>query len=297
MENIKAEAKVGLIVLVSLSIVIFTIVWGKNYKLTKTYHPYTISFPNVMGLEKGARVLIHGLTMGSVRDFHLRSDGVLADIMVIKDIEIYDDASAYIESPGFVDEKVVVLMPGVSGKTLPVGSTMKGTAPPTFSEVLNDVSSLSENVGSALDEITQVSQNLNSFIDDPALMGSVTKTLNNLASASRNLNNLISHGKPQVDSTLSNMTRISTKASNMMDKYESGIDTIFTNLVILSADLHNVTATIKDFSDIIHNENSSLGKIISKDDLYNDLRRVTANLDSMITEFRKNGVKTKLSIF
>ena len=297
MKTKNAQIKVGVIVLLSIAIVIFTIIWGKNYKLTKTYHPFTIFFPNVLGLEEGAQVLINGMTMGRVKHFHLRNEGVMVDVVVIKDVEIYDDAAAIIETPGFIDEKVVIIDPGVSGNVLPEGAQIPGKSPPTFTQLLAYLNHLGDNLGVTLSEITQVSSNLNSIIENPEIMGNVISTLDNLTATTNNLNAMIVDSKPGVDSTLHNMTRLSSKAVNLVDKYEADIDTIFGNLVVLSGELHNMAATVNEFSNSINNKNSSLGKVMTNDDLYNDLRRVTANLDTLITEFRKNGVKTKLKIF
>lgn len=297
METKYAQAKVGLMVLVAMAIVVFTILWGKSVKLTQTYRSYEIYFDNVLGLEKGALVLVNGVSKGRVKNFMLSNGGVMVEISIAKDVSFFTDAYAIIEIPGFMEEKVVVIVPGSSGQPFPKGERLPGISPPSLSQVFTYLNDLGDNLGSTLKEISAVSSGLKSIVSNPEFVSNVNSTTKNLADVTKSLQELIDTSKPLIDSTLDNASALSARVLSLVSRNETDIDTIISNLVKLSDELNQMTITVNEFTRYMNNENSSLGKLLNSDELYQDLRRVTANLDSLITEFRTHGIKTKLKIF
>ena len=78
------------------------------------------------------------------------------------------------------------------------------------------------------------------------------------------------------------------------------IDTVSANLVALSAQLkqlplsstmdnvNEVTANLVRFSNQLNDQSSTLGKLTNDPELYNRLNRVTADIDSLILDIKKN---------
>jgi len=297
METKHAQAKVGFVVLVATAIVVFTILWGKNIKLTQTYKTQHILFPSVLGLEEGASVLVNGLIMGRVKEFSLRTDGVLTDILIEKDVELYTDAYAFIETPGLMDEKVVIIVPGSSGELIGEGALINGKSPPTFTQLLAFAGDMAEDLRSTMKQIENLSISLNSLLNDSNTSVNLASSLENLNRTTKSIDDLITRSRPKIDSTLTNITSLSLQAKNIMDRHGANIDTIVVNLVSLSEQLHTMTSSMGEFSDALQNGEGSLSKLLYDDALYNDFQRVTANLDSLIVDIRTKGIKTKLKIF
>jgi len=297
METKYAQAKVGFVVLVASAIVIFTILWGKNINLTQTYKTQHILFPSVLGLDEGASVLVNGLIMGRVKEFSLQANGVQAVILIEKDVELYTDAYAFIETPGLMDEKVVIIVPGSSMQTIGEDDLIIGKSPPTFTQLLAFAGEMAEDLRSTMKEIETLSMALSSLLTDSNTTVNLASSIENLNRTTKSIDELITRSKPKIDSTLSNITTLSLQAKNIVDRHEANIDTIVVNLVFLSEQLHTMTNTIGEFSDALQNGEGSLSKLLYDDALYNDFQRVTVNLDSLINDIRKKGIKTKLKIF
>ncbi|MFH1861374.1 MAG: hypothetical protein ABH878_01060, partial [bacterium] len=64
-----SEAKVGITVLLALAILVVSILWGKQVRLTTGAVEFNVLFDDIVGLEKGAVVLVNGMKKGRVKEF------------------------------------------------------------------------------------------------------------------------------------------------------------------------------------------------------------------------------------
>lgn len=293
MDNKLAQVKIGLMVLTAVVIVIASVVWGKSMTLSRSYETYRIFFPDVIGLEKSAEVLVNGVPRGRVEKFELRPEGVIVKIRLKDSVVLYTDAYALIESPGLMASKAVALIPGASGEPFPQDELIPGQRLHSYTQMIASVVEIGGRLTSTLDEIHNTSAALRNVITNP----SINETIENLSAAVVELRRFAASGRTGVDSALSNMNSLVSRAGNFVEKSEAKIDTLLTSLTVLSYQMRGIAASVDTIAQSVSSGESTLGKLVKDDQLYNDLIRTLGDLDSLIVLIRNKGVKTKVSIF
>lgn len=297
MEDKYAQTKLGLVVFIAMGILIFAILWGKSIRIAQNYHRVSAFFSDVTGLEKGARVLVSGITKGKVINFNLQEHGVVVEISLAKEVQLYSDAYAFLESPDLMAERVVVINPGDSKDPFPEDKIIPGQKPFSFSRMFSSVDNISEQLIAVLVEIKSAASALNSLMSDTLFLNNMNYTISNLSDAAFSLKEVIETNQPRIDSALVNINFASGQVADLVNRHSGDVDALFMNLTSLSAELHNMTEVAEVLSQTLKNEQSTVGRLLHHDDLYMDIQRVTANLDSLISEIRRNGIKTRISLF
>src|ERR1019366_10194204 len=112
MEQKRLETKVGLFVLVGLTLLaVLLIQFSKGTSLFRGTYTLRLHAGNVGGLKQRAGVLLSGVQVGSVSDIQLAEDGksVIISLKIYNDYKnkIYHDARFVIEQAGFLGDQYV----------------------------------------------------------------------------------------------------------------------------------------------------------------------------------------------
>ncbi len=293
METKFAQTKIGIMVLTGLVIVIGAIIWGKSISFSRSFHSYRILFPNVIGLDKGANVLVNGVPRGRVSDFELRNDGVIVIVNVKENVEIFSDAYALIETPSLMESKVVALAPGASGQPLNGEGLIPGRPQFSYNQMVTTAADIAESITSTLDEIRETAAALKSTVQNPGLV----EIVDNLNASSGELRELIAHSRHSLDSTLAGVNNVTASAGKLIDSNRANIDTILSNFSAFSHQMRGIAAAMDTIAQSVTNEQGTLGKLAKDDELYLNLLKTLDDLDSLIIYIREQGVKTKFSLF
>lgn len=297
MEDKHAQAKLGLVVFIALGILIFTMLWGKSVGIAQNYYRMNVFFEDVTGLEKGARVLVNGIPKGKVVNLSLRKKGVIAEIALTKDVELCSDAYAYLESPDLMAERVIAINPGNSPTPFPQDKYIPGQKSFSYNRMFSSVDDIGEKLIAALVEIQSTAATLNSLMSDSLFLKNLNNSMSNLSDATSSLKEVIETSQPKIDSALININLAGSQIVDLVNRHSPNIDTLFINLACLSTELHNMADVAGVLSQTLKNDRSTVGKLIHQDDLYVEIQRVTANLDSLISEIRRKGIKTHITLF
>lgn len=290
MKKLKSkEFIIGLSVIVALVLLFFMIDYLKGINLLNPANFYYASYDNVSGLNVSAPVTINGYKVGQVREISYDYDkpGKVKVLLAVNDkLKIPEDSYAVLSSTLLSGAYIDIKM-GKSHKYIP-----KGEEVPTHEEK-DLMASISQDVMPAvntiLPRVDSLLFNLNALVSDPAL----TRSINNLDGITTNvlgitqgLNTTVKRDVPVVMRNARSLT--------------SKIDSVSNNLIILSNALkelpinatmdnvNSVSANLADFSRKLNNQNSTLGMLTSESELYDRLNRVSADIDSLIVDIKKN---------
>ncbi len=283
------EFIIGLCVIVALVILFFGIDYLKGINLFRPANFYYASYSNVAGLTVAAPVNVDGFKVGQVREvtFDYENPGKIKVLLALDSkLKIPEDSYAALES-GLLDGAYVTIHLGKSSKMIEVGGDVPTQiTPDLMSAVSND---LLPSVASILPKVDSLLANLNRVVADPALLQSVERLDGisaNLLAMSGSLKT--SMGR-QVPAILNNAGRITTH-----------LDTITSDLTALSAQLkslplqstmsnvESVTGNLVAFSEKLNSSKGTLGKLMNDPELYDQLSRVSADVDSLIVDIKKN---------
>jgi phospholipid/cholesterol/gamma-HCH transport system substrate-binding protein len=133
MKKYSTETVVGIFVVLGLLCVAYmTVKLGKVSLFGDDYYPLQARFASVSGLRVGNPVEMGGIEVGRVEHMSIDQDKQMAvvELKIIKDIKIFDDASASIKTAGLIGDKYVKIDPGGSGNLLKPGGAITETNSP-----------------------------------------------------------------------------------------------------------------------------------------------------------------------
>lgn len=273
----------------ALVLLFFGIEYLKGINMLSPSNFYYVYYTNVNGLEVSAPVSVDGFKVGKVREISFDFDNpgkVKVLLAVDKKLKVPEDSYAILSSTlmggGYIDIKM-----GQSKTMLEKGSEIPTKAVPGLMDSLSD--NVMPAVNSILPRLDTLLINLNTLVTDPALIQSIRRLdgiTANVESATLGLDRTMHSDVPAMMRNAKNAT--------------SKIDSICVNLVGLSNTLkelplattiNNVQQVSEDlsrFSTQLNSTSSTLGQLTNDPELYNKLNRVTANIDSLVVDIKKN---------
>lgn len=283
------EFGIGISVIVAIVILIFGIDYLKGKNLFSPANYYIAEYEDVAGLERSAPVVVNGFKVGQVREiaFDYANPGKIRVTLALdKDLHVPANSVASLGST-LLSGAFVNLTLGDSKTMLEKGGLIKSAKAEDLMASLQ--SETVSTVNSVLERVDSLVLNLNTLVGDPALLQSIRRLdgiTGNVMSATEGLNTTVNGQLPPL---MANARHAVVR-----------IDTIAGNLAALSADLrrlplqstmenvNSLTANLEKFSHRLNDQTSTLGQLTGDDELYRRLNSVTANIDSLIVDIKRN---------
>ncbi len=292
----KSEAKIGIIVIVTIALVI----WGINYLkgkniLTRNDVYYTV-FPNVSGLEKTAAIYINGYKIGLINDIHFEKGDlkeIIVSFAVHHDFDIPKGSVAELYSSSIVGSKAIRILPSNSDSYYSYGDTLPSRiAPDMISNLQNQIAPLTTRAESAIASADSLLSSLNQILDEQR-KHDLRTSLDNLSQVSSSLKSQLG-ANGDLSQTLAELKKFSQTLGNNRER----LDSIFANLESLSDSLGkaNVRETLAHIDQTfaqsslllekINQGEGTLGMLATNDSLYHSLTSSTESLDLLLNDLR-----------
>jgi len=283
------EFAIGASVIAAIVILIAGIEYLKGINLFRPANYYMAYYDNVDELTVSSPVLIDGFKVGQVREvnFNYERPGKIEVVMALdKKLQLPEGTVASIGTTMLSGARIELSL-GKGPNMLPVGSEVATSAKGGLMSSLQD--GLMPAVTSVIPKIDSLLLNLNRLVADPALTAAI-KNLDgistNLLYTSQGLNKTMNRDVPVIAGNAAKLTvQLDTIVGNL------GQLSYQLKALPLNATVDNVnslTANLSAFSKQLNDKNSTLGLLTSDPELYNKLNRVTADIDSLIVDIKKN---------
>lgn len=305
------ELRVGLFVLVGLSVLAAGIFYVTGSNLIGPKYRIVTYLPEVGGLASGAPVRLDGFEIGNVESIHLapRVKGKLPDrnrnIEVVMRVgkkyqeDILTDSTASLVTEGLLGNRYVNITLGVSGVPVEDMQEVKGTEEKAIKEVV-------ERSADLLGNLQALSENIQDLVNGVKEgKGSLGKLLND-EQAYNHLNNILAKGDTLVTNVQAGQGSLGklVASDEMYNKVDKGLDSV--NLIL--ADVHAGKGTLGKFiydpslyeqaKQAMTNGNAliadvragkgTLGKLATDDEAYNKLKEASENLASATAKLNDN---------
>ncbi|KVV15179.1 MlaD family protein [Flavobacterium sp. TMP13] len=191
--------KLGMFVVIGLALFVATIYFiGKQQNLFGETFYIQSKFKNVSGLEVGNNVRFSGINIGTIEEIGLVNDSTVLVKMVIQgDVQkfIKTDAKATIGSEGLMGDKVLTIVPGSKSTVMIENNAVIGSlAAIEMDDLMKSVKKSVDNAGIITEELAVFSHNMNhgdgalsKLVTDKKVANSLEKTIKNIQSASKGL--------------------------------------------------------------------------------------------------------------
>jgi phospholipid/cholesterol/gamma-HCH transport system substrate-binding protein len=132
MKKYTMETAVGVFVMIGLLCVGYlTVQLGRIPILEGDTYRLNARFTSVSGLKAGSAVNMFGIEVGRVNRLGMdqQSQQATVELVIRKDIKIYEDAIASIKTEGLIGDKYISIDPGGAGEPLQSGGVIIQTQP------------------------------------------------------------------------------------------------------------------------------------------------------------------------
>ena len=296
--SLSKEARIGLLVSVSLVILFFGFYFLKGTSLFSNDKEYYCFYTDIQGLQNSGAVQIRGLNVGHVSGTKLMDGkGVRVTISLNKSIDIPAGTTASLASLDLLGNKMIRLDLGAGPGMITPGAELPTRQEAGIIDNISDqmtplIHSLRQTV-SALDTaiagVNVIAGPENREVISAAIK-SVKATADNLASISGS----ISKENGEINSIVHNTNTFTTALAKNSDSIQrivanlNNISSQMANAPIQKtfSELETTTAQLRDVMSKINNGQGSLGLLVNDKALYNSLNSSVSSLDKLMTDLK-----------
>ncbi len=276
-------------VIIAALVLFFGIEFLKGINLFRPANYYYAYYSNVDGLAVASPVQVNGYKVGQEREIiYDYADPGKIKVMLAMDKKLSIPADSYAEmgqtmlSGAYINLKI-----GKSAKKLAVGEEIpSGTSNGMMESISNEIMPA---ISQIMPKIDSLLSNLNTLVADPALLQSIQRLdgiTANVLGVTEGLSNTMSRDVPLVVRDARSITH--------------QIDSVSANLLALSktlkqlpiattmANVNDITANLSNFATKLNSSTSTLGRLTNDDELYHRLNQVSADIDSLIVDIKRN---------
>jgi len=282
------EFKVGIIALVAGVTLYYGFNFLKGVDFFSSTKIYYVLYDNVDGLTKSNPVIINGLTVGRVSKIQLKQqvkNQILVELTIDQEIDLGDETVATLSNTDFLGSKGIVLEVGSLKNKLEPRDTL--------------ISQIDKGIGQILEDATPVANNLNvtiSRINDIliGMQGSgekINDAIGNLNLTMTKLNVILEKNKDldvseilaSTNKLIENVDRRTSQIEPVIRKSDQLIDSL--NNLRLSQTLFAIEKLVNNLNQTVtmmQNPNSSFGRLVNEDSLYNNINQAMVDLDKLL---------------
>jgi phospholipid/cholesterol/gamma-HCH transport system substrate-binding protein len=295
------EVLVGVFLSVSVAILLLGTLWLVRGGLSSGYSLYS-KFAWGQNLKPGQPLLLAGVNVGAVADVKLRDDGYLdVFLRVNNDVRVPRNSVASVKPIGIFGDAAIALTPtGPSrvyfapGDTVPVG---RGET--DIQAIQNKVDSIAGTVNSMVRTLNSELVASGGLRDLRRSMASAATLSANAAQLSIQLNAIAAEQNRNLTTTMAAFRRAAGAVdSAKIDSTMRNFETSSASLTRIAANLDATSRRADDLVAGIERGEGNAGKMLKDTLLYNDLRGLVTQADSVLADLKKNPRKyINLSIF
>lgn len=280
----KNEAKLGILAIVIIALFTWMMIVLGDVQFKKETYDVPIIFPYVGGLDIKSSVRLAGVKVGEVKSIELK-DGVPFVVMEIdKGIKIKKDAKITINTLGFIGSNYIEI--GIGSPEAEVypeefKEPLHGEAPLNVGDIMNLVDEVSTKFNEIGDSITSLSEEIKVILQENK--GHLSNTMENLSELSQSSKELIVKLN-----TLSD--QLNETAKNLNTVYDENRDTVNStvkNVDQLVSELQETSESLKEISKKIEQGEGTLGKMVTDDQMYNDINKLILKSNNLMEKVNK----------
>ena len=293
--RLSKEIKAAFFVLSTILLFIFGFNYLKGSSILDKQKTIYAVYDEVDGLLVGANVMINGLSIGNVTelDFLPNSTKIIVTLKVKDKLSFSSKSTASIYETGVLGGLAISIEPLFERESIvKTGDTLMSSVRPGLTELINrQIEPLSRQLQSTITSVDSIFTGASNVLNRQT-QEEIKESINVLTSAINAINNssliieeTLTSKNTQINNTIDNIENISSNLSNVSDELNSfGLSSLLTNLEV-SVD------GISSIVDKLDSDNSTLGKLINEDEVYNNLNSSIESLNILINDIKTNPKK------
>lgn len=300
--KISREIKASILVIASIVLFIWGYTFLKGKELFVNYKTYYVTYDNVEGLAKSAPVTLNGLNIGKVSEIKIdpKSAKLIVEIQITTDFPISSSSKAVIYEPGLIGGRQIAIEPDFGNPILAKdGQFFTGKVKLSLtSSIQEKLVPIQEKFDNLMVELDQLLLGVNNILDKKSQenikisIAELSKTMVELRATSTTANSILNENRADLNGIISNFKKVSTdfiQISDSLNKADLG-----KTVARFTATLAKVDAILLD----LQAGKGSAGKLLKDDNLYNNLKATTKEMELLLQDVRLNPTRyINVSVF
>jgi len=272
------EVKVGILFFLALGILFILTVVIAEVSFVGAGYGFDVKFTDVMGLEKGSKVLVSGVDVGRVKDIRIEKSTVLVHCWI-------DDERIFIPSDSIITVEQASLLAGMQ-LSITLGKrdnpvSIRDVPPVRGEEPVNFTNSL----GRLSEELRKIVEEMRRDIGDT--LSNLRDMTGRVQSGPGTAHNLI-----YSETIYQNIEETSTKLKNILSDMEQGKGTVgqllkdekvYEDMRKTLEELKAAATNAREITDSVKKGEGFVGRLFKDETLYQDLRDTVSGARSTIT--------------
>ncbi|MCF7858985.1 MAG: MlaD family protein [Candidatus Cloacimonetes bacterium] len=284
----KVEFKVGLFTIIAIFILVISYLWLTEALQNRGMSQIKLSFQNAGNVEVGSSVTVNGVKRGRVKEIVNTENGVIVDLQVKLDFPLREGTEFYILESNLMGDVNIEIRPSISGEKLDFNKVQSGEKRFGLMSLVSELSTLVSDFQVILNKIATNEGSIlqfDSLIDSTLI--AVNKVNSNIDKHSREIDRII-YNADQLTTQLNEI--ISTNKDNLSSTLELSSELIG-NINSTSNEIKKTSISIRAISEQLQKEEGSFNKLMTSEQLYDNLIRSSARLDSLLKDIKENPKK------
>lgn len=287
MNKLSNEAKIGLIVVISIIVVFLGFRIMKDEPFFSSSNTLYTKYDSVNGLLKGGNVFLIGLKVGTVKELRYlpEEDSVLVLLNITEDIKIPIGSKARLVIPNFIGSSSIEIIKSNNSQLIEWGSYLEGINEEGLLDGLTEKgASMADSVSISINKLNKVLTKAESVNEE-----GINATINSFKETSKQLQELITRRQGSIDAlivdvqnSMANLSTLSDSSSDDIESMIANMEDFSKKLDALSSELQTSSESISSILSKIDVGEGTLGKMINDPSLYNNLDSLTVNLNELI---------------
>lgn len=295
------EVLVGIFLTVAAAIALLGTLWLVRGGLSSGY-PLNSRFAWGQNLKPGQQVLLAGVAVGAVADVKLRDDGFLDVVLrVDDDVKVPRSAVASVKPVGIFGDAAIALTPKGPSKISysPDDTVPVGPADTDIQAIMNRVDSIGATVQVMTKAINADLVASGGIKDMRRSLANAAELTQAAARLSIQLNAIAAEQSRNLTATMASFRRAASAVdSAKIDSTMRNFQTSSASLTRIAANLDSTSRHANALIGGIERGEGNAGKLLKDTLLYNDLRRLVGQVDTVLVDLKANPRKyINLSIF
>ena len=293
--RLSKEIKAAFFVLSTILLFIFGFNFLKGSSLLDKQKTIYAVYDEVDGLLVGANVMINGLSIGNVTelDFLPNSTKILVTFKIKDKLNFSSKSIASIYETGVLGGLAISIDPVFEkDSTVKTGDTLNSSVRPGLTELINrQIEPLSRQLQSTITSVDSIFTGASNVLNRQT-QEEIKESINVLTSAIKAINNssiiiekTLTDKNTQINNTIDNFEKISSNLSKVSEELNSfGLSNLLANLEVSVDGISSIVNKLES-------DNSTIGKLINEDKVYNNLNSSIESLNSLIIDIKSNPKK------
>lgn len=264
-------------------------------------YTFVVRYEAIGTLSPGNRVEVRGISKGQITKVELTDDAVYVTAEVLADAKIPRNSEFRLITAGLMGEREMCVLSGDSPDLISDGDTVSGIYD-------KGTSGISRDLFAALDNLVEIKDSLVAFKDSIA-EGSLGKRIDRVFKKGKKLVNTtestVDSWKQEAegiidrcDKTLQNAKGLLEDANAKGDNAVQIAHTLVEHIDQLLAKLKDTKNELSALASKLEQDDNTAGAIVSgKGRIISELDAISADMDALIKDIKKGGLKLNVDIF